>query len=426
MVDDQTLEAMRFLPRTRALLGDQGTTFTNSFVNFPLCCPSRATMLTGQYMHNHRVQGNRQPTGGYRRLDHTNTLPVWLSEAGYATAHVGKYMNGYGSVDPQQPPGWTEWYGLLDPSTYRVYDYRMNRNGVVIRYGTTAADYQTDVIADTAVDVINRRAPDRAPFYLSVAPLAPHNEILDNVSQPIRPAPRHLGLYDDLALPRPPNFNEADVSDKPSPIRSLGPLSTTRINAITTAYRREAEALRAVDEMVERIYRAVEASGELDNTVIVFTSDNGFFHGEHRVPQEKHRVYDEAIRVPLLAKGPGFAPGLVATEPVINADLAPTFVGLAGATPRRVMDGRSLLDRDPSRPLLIEAADVSAPFTAVRTTSWEWVEYANGERELYNLTNDPFQLTSRHNAPSLAATRADLADLLARLRTCAGNSCRAP
>ena len=322
MTDDQTLEAMRFLPKTRALLGDQGTTFTNSFVNFPLCCPSRATMLTGQYMHNHGVLGNDPPTGGYNRLDHTNTLPVWLRDAGYVTAHVGKYLNGYGASNPQQrPPGWTEWYGLID--AYRVYDYRMNRNGVVTQYGHAAADYQTDVIADTAVDVITRRAPNRTPFFLTVAPLAPHREVFtsDNI-QPIRPAPRHLGLYNDLAPPRPPNFNEADVSDKPSPIRNRPRLTAEEINTITTDYRRKAEALQAVDEMVERIYRVVEASGELNNTVIVFTSDNGFFHGEHRVPKGKDRVYDESIRVPLLAKGPGFTPGLIATEPVINADLA--------------------------------------------------------------------------------------------------------
>ena len=157
--------------------------------------------------------------------------------------------------------------------------------------------------------------------------------------------------------------------------------------------------------MVERIYRAVEASGELDNTVIVFTSDNGFFHGEHRVPKGKERVYDEAIRVPLIVRGPGFAPGLIATEPVINADLAPTFVALSGATPGRVMDGRSLLDRDPSRPLLIEAGDVPAPFTAVRTTSWEWVEYQSGERELYDLTNDPVPAHEPPRRPNPAAPR---------------------
>ena len=323
MTDDQTLEAMRFLPRTTALLGDQGTTFSNSFVNFPLCCPSRATMLTGQYMHNHGIRGNTAPTGGYSRLDHTNALPVWLSDAGYATAHVGKYLNGYGyAVPPERPPGWTEWYGLIDPTTYQVYDYRMNRNGVVTQYGHTPADYQTDVIADTAVDVITRRAPKRTPFFLTVAPLTPHREAIGGEYRAIRPAPRHLGLYDDLALPRPPNFNEEDVSDKPSAIRNLSRISATGITTITTDYRREAEALQAVDEMVERIYRAVEASGELNNTLIVFTSDNGFFHGEHRVAKGKERVYDEAIRVPLIARGPGFAPGLIATEPVTNADLA--------------------------------------------------------------------------------------------------------
>ena len=251
----------------------------------------------------------------------------------------------------------------------------MNRNGVVTQYGDTAADYQTDVLADTAVDVITRRAPRPAPFFLTVAPLAPHREIIGTDNLPIRPAPRHVGLYNSLALPRPPNFNEADVSDKPSAIRNVPRLSTTAINAITTHYRRVAEALQAVDEMVERIYRAVEASGELDNTVIVFTSDNGFFHGAHRVPKGQGAGVRRGDKGAPHRKGPGFTPGLIATEPVINADLAPTFVALAGATPRRVMDGRSLLDRDPSRPLLIEAADVSAPYTAVRTTSWEWVEY---------------------------------------------------
>jgi arylsulfatase A-like enzyme len=432
MTDDQTSEQMRFLPRTEALIGGEGTTFTNSFVNFPLCCPSRATFLTGQYMQNHGVDGNGPPPhGGYWDLDHTNTLPVWLRSSGYVTAHVGKYLNGYGWDTPyERPQGWTEWYGLVDgtPSVYQTYGYRMNRNGVLTQYGSAEADYQTDVIADTAVDVINRRAPGAAPFLLYVAPTTPHRENTPTGSTiAIEPAPRHKGTYSALPLPRAPSFNEADVSDKPASVRNQPLLSAGYINQMTSDYRHQAEALLAVDEMVERIYRALEASGELDNTVIVFTSDNGYFHGQHRMPGGKGRVYEEDQRVPLLVRGPGFAAGTQATEPVVNADLAPTIVGLAGATPGRVMDGRSLLDRDPDRPLLFQAAyNVVESFTAVRTTSWEWVEYSGGDRELYDVVNDPYQLTSRHADPALANTRTQLAALLARLRACAGVTCRSP
>ena len=193
------------MPRTALLLGAaQGTTFTNSFVSFPLCCPSRATFLTGQYMHNHGVDGNGPPpNGGYASLDHTNTLPVWLQPAGYATGHVGKYLNGYGVDDPNRgPPGWTEWYGLLDGGTYRTYDYIMNRNGAVKRFGTRPSDYQTDVIADDAVDFIDRRAPAAAPFFLTVAPIAPHREFTSGTTTaPIEPAPRHQGRYDERRAP---------------------------------------------------------------------------------------------------------------------------------------------------------------------------------------------------------------------------------
>ena len=358
MTDDQTAEEIRFMPRTRALLGPaQGTTFSNSFVSFPLCCPSRATFLTGQYMHNHGVNGNGPPpNGGYASLDHTNTLPVWLRSAGYATGHIGKYLNGYGADDPNEvPPGWTEWYGLLDGGTYRTYGYLMNRNGTVKRFGQEPSDYQTDVIADDAVDFIERRAPATAPFFLTVAPIAPHREFTSGTTTaPIEPAPRHQGRYASAVLPRPPSFNEADVGDKPGPIRNLAKLSAAQIDEITRAYRHEAASLLAVDEMVERIHDAVQASGELRNTVIVFTSDNGFFHGEHRIEKGKSKIYEEAVRVPLLVVGPGF-PARTVTDPVINADLAPTFVELAGATARRVMDGRSLLHRLAARPLLFEA-----------------------------------------------------------------------
>jgi arylsulfatase A-like enzyme len=423
--DDQTLEQMRFMPHTQALLGDQGTTFTNSFVNYPLCCPSRATFLTGQYSHNDGVRGNDAPDGGYSALDHTNTLPVWLQRSGYATALVGKYLNGYGVANPHaRPAGWTDWNALVGNTVFSMYDYQMNRNGTLVDYGSEPADYQTDVLSAQAVGVIERHAPDTAPFFLWVTPAVPHWE--GDGSLTIRPAPRHADLYDTLPLPKPPNFNEADVSDKPPKVSSLPLLSPGEIDHITRSYRNEVEALQAVDEMVEDIYQALQESGELDNTVFVFTNDNGVFHGEHRINAGKGREYDEDTRVPLIVRGPGFAAGKRATEPVINADLAPTFVELANAKPGRVMDGRSLLHPLRTRPLLFETLHNAVQFTAVRTPQWLWVEYASGGRELFDVVNDPYQLSSLAKDLTLADTRTQLAELLAELRTCAGSTCRSP
>jgi len=424
MTDDQTAESIRFMPNVQELLGEEGTTFTNHLVSYSLCCPSRSTFLTGQYAHNHGVLGNDPPHGGYAKLDHTNTLPVWLQRSGYTTTLVGKYLNGYGDTDPnERPPGWDDWYALVGKSAYHPYDYQMNRNGEIRQYGSTPEDYQTDVLADDAVDAIDRRAPSSAPFFLWVTPLAPHRE--PSVG-PIQPAPRHLGAYDDLPLPRPPNFNEADVSDKPAFVRQLPRLTAAKIDEITTAYRREAESLLAVDEMVGRMYDALQESGELDNTIFVFVSDNGFSHGEHRWPTGKVRVYDEAVRVPLIVRGPGFAADRQVTDPVINIDLAPTLVERSGATPGRVMDGRSLRDRDRSRPILFEAQHSINPYFGVQSGRWVWVEYTNGEKELYDMIADPYQLASRHKDPGLTNLRTNLADLLAELKTCTGDSCRTP
>ena len=400
MTDDQTAEEIRFMPQTRALLGAaQGTTFSNSFVSFPLCCPSRATFLTGQYMHNHGVDGNGPPpNGGYAALDHTNTLPVWLRSAGYTTGHIGKYLNGYGADDPNEvPPGWTEWYGLLDGGTYRTYGYLMNRNGTVKRFGRTASDYQTDVIADDAVDFVERRAPAAAPFFLSVAPDRTAPGV--HLGHHDRPDPARAtawGRYANAVLPRPPSFDEADVTDKPGPdpepAAAVGGEDRTRSRAPTgTRPSRCSRWTRWSAASTPRCRRAASCatpSSCSPPTTASSTASTGF-------PRGKSKVYEEAVRVPLLVAGPGF-PARTVSDPVINADLAPTFVELAGATARRVMDGRSLLHRHTSRPLLFEAGHVAAPFTAVRTARWVWVEYAGGGRELYDMDADPYQLRSRH------------------------------
>lgn len=433
VTDDQTLESMRALPRTRQLLAAQGTTFANAFVSFPTCCPSRATILTGQYAHNHRVLGNQAPDGGYPRLDHANTLPVWLQEAGYETAHVGKYLNLY--AGPEVPPGWSRWFGLADPSTYLMYGYTVIEDGTPVRYGESEEDYQTDVLAAKAEALIRELAGSGKPFFLSVAPVAPHLERSDEAGQgtPPRPAPRHQGRFAREPLPAGASYDEADVADKPNHVRRLPRLGPARKDRILRTYRAQLESLLAVDEMVERLVGALEETGKLDDTLVVFTSDNGFLHGQHRLPEGKMVPYEEAIHVPLIVRGGGFPKGVTARQPVSNVDLAPTIAALTGIRARRTLDGRNLLPLalDPAlakdRAVLVEAVSRNSArpsFEAVRTSRWLWVEYRNGGRELYDLAADPLQLQSRHKGKGKARVRADLARKLAALRKCAGAGCR--
>ncbi|HEX3131258.1 MAG TPA: sulfatase [Thermoanaerobaculia bacterium] len=433
LTDDQTLESMRVMDRTLGRLAAEGTTFSNSIVSYPLCCPSRATGLTGQYAHNHKVMANKPPNGGYGRLDHSNTLPVWLREAGYETAHVGKYLNNY--TGPEVPPGWTHWFGLSDPSTYRVYDYTVIEDGKPVHYGEDEDDYQTDVLARKSEALLREMIRSGKPFFLSVAPVPPHEERSDEDAQgtPPRPAPRHQGMFAAEPLPAKASYDEPDVADKPPHIRKLPRFGPARKDLILRTYRARLESLQAVDEMVGRLVDVLEETGQLGRTVIIYTSDNGFFSGEHRLPGGKLLPYEESIRVPLIIRGGGFPAGRTANQPVANIDLAPTIVELTGARARRTMDGRSLLPLalDPSlgkdRALLVEGLSQNSArpsYEGIRTSRWLYVEYHTGAKELYDLQADQLQLTSRHNAPGLRTIRADLARRLAKLRTCAGKSCR--
>jgi N-acetylglucosamine-6-sulfatase len=437
LTDDQTLESIRVMEKTLRLLGEEGTAFANAFVSYPLCCPSRATFLTGQYARNHKVMGNQPPDGGYRRLNHKNTLPVWLRDAGYQTAYVGKYLNGYRG--PEVPPGWSRWFVLSDPHTYLMYGYKVIADGKKISYGQSPADYQTDVLAARAEAILRGFAGDRVrlgrPFFLTVSPVAPHTEKSDEAGQgtPPRPAPRHEGTFADEPLPDKASFDEEDVADKPGHIQGLPRLSPAKQEAALRSYRAQLESLLAIDDLVERLFLALQETGELDRTVIVFTSDNGFFLGEHRIPEGKRLPYEEAIRVPLIIRGGGFPQGGTALQPAANIDLAPTVVALTGARARRKMDGVPLLPLalDPAqghdRPLLLEEVNPKSgrpSYEAIRTPRWLWVEYRNGSRELYDLDDDPLQLRSRHGDPDLAAVRAELARRLAGLRKCAGTTCR--
>ncbi len=434
MTDDQTVESMRVMTNVNALLGARGTTFVNNFASFPLCCPSRATFITGQYGHNHTIMGNAAPTGGYDKLapTHANSLPAWLRQAGYHTVHIGKYLNGYGQARPTEvPAGWAEWYGSTDPSTYRFYNYTLNENGRLVTYGTGAANYQTDVYGRKAVELIRRLAPAPQPFFLSVAFLAPHSGGPRDADDPANqatpsPAPRHRNRFASEALPAPPSLNEADVSDKPAGIRNRALIRPARINGIRENYQQRLESLLAVDEAIRDIVAALEASGEISRTLIVFTADNGFFHGEHRVPDGKVLVYEPSVGVPLILRGPGVAAGVRRSNLAANVDLAATILDATKARPGRRLDGRTLipLARDgrvrSGRDILLETTG----YSAIRTPRHVFVQHANGEQELYDLAADPHQLQSLHADARFAGLKTDLGARLARLRVCAGDSCR--
>ncbi len=434
MTDDQTVESMRVMSNVNTLLGARGTTFTNNFASYPLCCPSRATYLTGQYGHNHTIMGNAPPTGGYDKLapTHANSLPGWLRQAGYHTVHVGKYLNGYGRARPTEiPAGWAEWYGSTDPSTYQFYNYTLNENGRLVTYGTGAANYQADVYGRKAVDLIRRHAPSTQPFFLSVAFLAPHSGGPRDADDPRNqatpsPAPRHRNRFASEPLPAPPSLNEADVSDKPAGIRNRPVIGPARINGIRENYQQRLESLLAVDEAIRDIVAALEASGEASRTLIVFTADNGFFHGEHRVPNGKVLVYEPSVRVPLILRGPGIPANVRRTNLAANVDLAATILDAAKARPGRRLDGRSLLPfaRDglvrSGRDVLLETPG----YSAIRTPRHVFVQHSTGEQELYDLAADPHQLQSLHADARFTGLKNDLGARLARLRACAGDACR--
>jgi arylsulfatase A-like enzyme len=403
------------------------------------------------------VLGNHAPEGGYAKFDFSNALGVWLQAAGYRTAHVGKQLNEYGSaLQPDQAPvapGYDDWFATRDPTTYSMYNYVVQDNGIRRPFGELPADYQTDVLVEKTAQHIRTWAPDDTPFFIHFAPSAIHWELYDSETGP-RAAPRHQGAFSDHRWHPRANFNERDISDKPSVARHYGPIDDEFEQTIVNDHRTRLAALLAVDEGVARIVRELEEAGELEDTVIFFTSDNGYLHGEHRMPSEKVVPYEESIRVPLIVRGPGFPAGARRDQLIGNIDLAPTIVELAGATPGRVMDGESLLPfagapgHRTRRSLVLEAdfhqvPPTFAPFVpeyhhgvnvfydAIRTNRYKYVHWFRDvdaepaqEEELYDLHADPYELDSLHESPRHAGLKRALRRELATFKGCAGATCR--
>jgi arylsulfatase A-like enzyme len=433
MTDDQAVDTMRAMPRTKRLLGAKGTTFDQALVSFPLCCPSRATFLTGQYAHNHGVRDNHPPAGGLGALRQGETLPIWLQEAGYRTGFVGKYLNGYGK-EPNGgerfvPPGWDRWVAAEGGRKTAAYDYQLNIDGHLVERGDEPRDYKTRVMADEAAGFIRGASGEGRPFFLWVATSAPHtdnNQQAGAARNPL-PEPHDRGRFGAARLPRGPAFNERDVSDKPAFVRRLDRLGARDVGAMRTTYVSQLESLISVDRLVARLVGELERRDELDNTIVLFTSDNGFLRGQHRIDSGKSKLFDESVRVPLLARGPGFERGAKVRSPVANVDLAKTIADAAGARPGIELDGVDLRDRDPreDRAVLLEVFERRDDrFTAVRDRRWVYAERDDGRTELYDHRTDPAELRNLAGTPRARAVEERLAARLEELRDCAGAGCR--
>lgn len=440
MTDDQTAASLPAMPQVNGLLGAAGTRFDQTFASFPLCCPSRATNLTGQYAHNHGVLHNIGTFGGFSALDNTSTVPVWLQAAGYRTMHVGRYLNGYEYRDGI-PAGYSDWYGSPHSSAFNYASWKVNENGVLRSYPQPErpGEYQTDQSTRRAVGLIEDAAPSADPFYLSLWYVAPHRGGPRDPDDPARPgtpspAPRHRDAYAGQSMPRLPSFNEKSMYDKPQVVADRPRLSPEGIAGVEENWRQEHEALLAVDEGVAQIVDALQRTGELDNTLIVYTSDNGFMHGEHRALAEKVLPYEESVRVPLVMRGPGIPAGRVDSRLVANVDVPATILDAAGVAPWRPLDGRSLVDlvADPGaewgRDILIEngrGANGVPSYRGIRTYRFLYVEHrTTGEYELYDMFLDPFQLNSRDGADSYRPVQRELARRLRGLVSCVGPSCQ--
>jgi len=467
---DLTPATLEHMPNLKSLM-EEGTTFENAFVTNSVCCPSRATILRGQYAHNHQILSNAPPLGGAERFrilgGDGSTAATWLEERGYRTAFFGKYLNAYYG-DDYVPPGWDEWYAVSG----NFLSNDLNENGHTIRYDPDR-HHLDDVLSEKASDYVERTAGADPPFFTADRPFlmwigtkAPH--------QPATPAPRHEDELEGVELPRPPSFDEEDVSDKPRWIRDNSALGPNRVGYMEELHRKRLQSMLAVDDMVGDLVDSLRESNELDDTYIFFTSDNGFHLGQHRLGAGKWTAYEEDIRVPLVVRGPGVPEGETLPHMVLNNDLAPTFADLAGAEIPSFVDGRSLaplLDGEPipeedwrdafvveavaergPRPPFVDESQVVPLVTgdrlpkdwrrtsaataqlskgwgrpwlkALRTRNYLYVEYKTGEHELYDLKVDPHQLENIYDsAPDRLIQR--LESQLDALRQCEAEGCRA-
>jgi arylsulfatase A-like enzyme len=417
MTDDQRADSLEYMPVVMDRMVDEGVSFNNSFVTTPLCGPSRASVLTGRYAHNHHVIDNNALL-----FDASSTIATQLQAAGYRTGLIGKYMNLYLLMAPEIPPGWDTWRAFYWGG---YYDYTLFEDGVAVEYGSDPEDYSTDVLREMAVEFIDEN--HKQPFFLVITPWAPHVVAAG--------APRHEGAYATLPPWRPESFYEEDISDKPGFISWIERLRTRggiealleRIESRDASHIRELESLLAVDEAVEAVIERLERYRIDQDTLIIFTSDNGLHWGEHWLGG-KYNAYEESIRVPMVIRYPRMvAPAQVEERMVLNIDLAPTLAELAGVSEPDPMDGESLAGILCGHPqewredflleyFLVRGFDGMPRYSGVRSEKWKYLIYLSGFEELYDLENDPAEMDNLlQTEPDDEDLRALADELFARL-----------
>jgi len=507
--DDQTLDGLyarfsaypgapetRAMPNTLDLIGKRGMTFNRYYVPYPLCCPSRTSLLTGRYSHSNGVKGNNQPNGGYTgfsfRAAATHNIATWLQGAGYRTIHAGKFLNGYG--DPPYddgtsvPPGWDAWYGIVNADTHHYfYGYTLNINGQLSgpfgdpgswttrEYGVRddftcpaepingPCNQVDDKMSEIARGEMLATPPDQ-PFYVQIDYAGPHGDFRRPAGP--EPAPRHYDWFKGARHPhsRAEGFDEGNVSDKPRFIRDAPHLTPVEKRIYRVYYQKQLDSLRTIDDGVKTILDTLGQMHRLRNTYVVFTSDNGFFFGEHRLLGGKFLAYEPATHMPFLIRGPGIKPGSETGELAANIDVAPTLLELAGVEADKSFDGRSLVpyledeDLRSRRPILFESfvetndveangafrgnggnasasrsgggkatASLLAPpkdYAGIRLGPYKYIAWPTGEKELYNINKDPNELNSLHRDPNFFPIRNFLHRQMKRLTTCVGRECR--
>jgi len=448
LTDDLDLElgTIQYMPHLQELLVAQGLTLNDFFISHTLCCPSRSTFLRGQYTHNHGVYRNELPNGGFGQAyylgNEASTIGTWLQAAGYRTVLLGKYLNEYPFPEDRTyvPVGWNEWYVGAKGNPYGGFIYSLNENGRLVNYdetGTGASQYITDVLSNKTADIIQRASADGVPFFVFLSTFAPHS--------PAKPAPRHVDLFPDLIAPRTPSFNEEDASDKPWIVRSDPLLDEGKIEDLDVKYRDRVRTMQAVDESIAQLVDVLQSTGQLENTYIIFTSDNGYHLGQHRMPAGKSSSYEEDIHVPFIIRGPGIAAGAALDGYIAgNVDFASTIAELAGVIPPDFVDGRSLVPlfgaEKPEQTTWRSAyllefygfnvkgaeENISPPvpeFLGLRMQDAVYVEHRDGFVEYYDLKSDPYELDNIATKIDKALL-AHLSEWLHKLAQCVGNQCR--
>jgi len=469
LTDDMAMAELQYMPHVQQLIGDQGATFDNYFISDTECCPSRTTTLRGQYSHNTGVHTNTEADGGFETAHRLGiedqTVATQLQSDGYRTALYGKYLNGYPHTATNWkyvPPGWTEWASPIQ-GAISEFNYTLNHDGAKQVHGSAPEDYAADVYTDMSLGYAGRAVQDKAPFFLYYGFYAPHS--------PSTPAPRHENDFPGLTAPRTASFDEQDTSDKPAYVQALSPLPPGEIKTIDTQFALRVRSLQAVDDSVVKLVGKLKELGQLDNTYIVFTSDNGYHLGQHRLPPGKGTPYEEDIKVPMFIRGPGITPGTHVSTLTGNVDLASTFEDMAGAKPLGFEDGRSMLplaknqastdgqrqayllehwpDTAPEDEAALRAQAQTEPseaipggttptttatgldfqslipkYSGIRTQRYALFEFpTTGEHELYDLQNDPAEMQNVYDTidPTI---RDQLTARLHELETCQADQCR--